>query len=162
MVRQTNALPFLNELYCYYGNLLHHDNDHNLFTMTEHLYDTIFVALTVPGKYKLTLDPRSSRASGIADRVSILNSIDSKLNSILDARSSKNLSVWNFVDYAYSMRLSRKRLIPRRQNNCLRSSTHANSLSTSEKENSQRKPTNFAIILLAVRQTVATESTTIE
>ena len=72
---------------------------------------------TVPGKGKLTLDPRSSRASGIADRLSILDSIDSKLNSILDARSSKNLSVWNFVDYAYSMRLSRKRLIPRRQNN---------------------------------------------
>ena len=46
MVRQTNALPFLNKLYCYYGNLLHHDDDHNLFTMTEHLYDTIFVALT--------------------------------------------------------------------------------------------------------------------
>ena len=54
---------------------------------------------------------------GIADQVSILDSIDSKLNSILDARSSKNLSVWNFVDYAYSMRLLRKQLIPRRQNN---------------------------------------------
>ena len=81
------------------------------------LYEVQITDHTVPGKCKLTLDPRSSRASGIADRVSILDSIDSKLNSILDAGSSKNLSVWNFVDYAYSMRLSRKRLIPRRQNN---------------------------------------------
>ena len=79
---------------------------------------------TVPCKCKLTLDPRSSRASGTADRVSILDSINSKLNSILDARSYKNLSVWNFVNYACSMRLSRKRLIPRRQNNSRETIAH--------------------------------------
>ena len=65
------------------------------------------------------------------------------------------------------MRLSRKRLIPRRQNNSRETIARDRArmltfLSMSGKENSQRKPTNFAIILLAVRQTVATESTTIE
>jgi len=36
----------LNRLCCYYGNILHHENDCNLFPLTGHLFDTIIVALT--------------------------------------------------------------------------------------------------------------------
>ena len=63
---------------------------------------------TVPPKGKLTLVSRFSRESRIEDRVSILDSIDSKLDSILDPRFSREPSNWNFLDYADAMRASRK------------------------------------------------------
>ena len=43
---KTKTKGVLNRFYCHYGNMLRHENNHILFTLTGHLFDTIIVALT--------------------------------------------------------------------------------------------------------------------
>ena len=73
-------------------------------------YVYIIVTATVPLKCKLTLNPRYSRESRLENRVE-------NRDLILHTRFSRDSLKRNILDYAYSIQVSRKRLIPRRKNN---------------------------------------------